>query len=133
MAALRVAAMRESLEHLGRFDPERARRRLLDRFDAGCTRHVRTAQGRVGFVVLRERPDGHWLLDHLYIHPDAQGAGLGAAVLAALFAEADARQRDLHVGALRDSRSNHFYARHGFTLVEQQAWDNLYVRRAAAA
>ena len=33
LASLRIAAMRESLERVGRFDPERARERLRATFD----------------------------------------------------------------------------------------------------
>ena len=33
LASLRVAAMRESLERIGRFDPQRARQRFLATFE----------------------------------------------------------------------------------------------------
>jgi hypothetical protein len=51
-------------------------------------------------------------------------------VLAHVFAEADARALSLRVGALRESDSNRFYTRHGFTLVEQGEFDNHYLRAA---
>lgn len=40
LANLRVAAMRPSLERLGRFDPQRAKDRLLANFVPECTRHL---------------------------------------------------------------------------------------------
>ena len=123
--------MRESLERLGRFDPQRARDRFLSAFDPAFTRHVLLDGRRVGFVVVRPQDDG-WLLDHLYVAPAAQGRGVGAAVMAQVLAEADARGLPMRVGALRGSDANRFYARHGFELVEQGEWDNFYRRPAPA-
>jgi len=39
----------------------------------------------------------------------------------------------MRVGALRDSDSNRFYARHGFQLVERGEFDNYYVRSSQNA
>jgi len=127
LAELRVGAMQESLEALGRFDPERARARFLDGFDPTNTRAVVSGGRRVGFVVVRP-VESHLLLDHLYIELPSQGLGYGSAVLKAIFAEADAKNMDLRVGALKGSRSNDFYVRHGFNLVTSAEWDNYYVR-----
>ena len=69
---------------------------------------MRETQERIGFVVVRH----------------------GAVVLGVRFAEADAEAAFMRVGALRDSDSNRFYARHDFELVEQAEWDNYYVRNA---
>lgn len=68
------------------------------------------------------------LLDRLYVHPLHQGRGIGAAVLAQVVVEADAAGVPVRVGALRESASNRFYARHGFVEVEQGEFDNYYVR-----
>ena len=128
LADLRVLAMRESLEKVGRFDAHRARQRLLADFSAGSTRHIICQGQRVGFVVVKPKADG-LLLDHFYLHPDFQGRGIGAATLAILFAEADAQGKILHVGALRESAANRFYLRHGFVLFEQAQYDNYYRRQ----
>lgn len=130
LAELRVAAMRESLLRVGRFDPQRARQRLLDGFVAAHTWHVGWAGERVGCVVLRREAD-HLRLAHLYIHPQHQGRGVGAAVLAWVFAEAEAAGLPVRVGALRESDSNRFYARHGFVRVAQTEFDNEYLRAPA--
>jgi GNAT superfamily N-acetyltransferase len=130
LAELRVLAMRESLERVGRFDPARARSRFLSTFSAEATRHIEVAGVRVGFLIVVAEPD-HLLLEHLYIHPERQGAGIGSAVLRRLFAEVDDQRTELRVGALRESDSNRFYMRHGFELVERAEWDNYYVRRAS--
>jgi len=130
LADLRVEAMRESLERVGRFDPQRARSRFLDGFAPADTLHILEQGVRVGFCVVRLEPDGAWCLQHLYIRPGHQGLGVGAAVLTRLLARADEEGRAVRVGALKESASNRFYARHGFVLVEQSEFDNHYLRPA---
>lgn len=129
LVQLRIEAMRESLEHVGRFDPQRARDRFLSGFVPESTHHIEWNGRRMGFFVVKPVEAG-LLLDHLYIHPNHQSRGLGAAVLAHVFAQADARNLAVRVGALRESRSNGFYLRHGFVPVEQGEFDNYYVRPA---
>ena len=123
----RIAAMRESLERIGRFDPVRARERFLAGFSALDTEHIVSGGKRVGFVVLKRASDG-LLLDHLYIHPTQQRLGIGTWVLQRIFSRADEQGDVVRVGALKGSDSNGFYARHGFDLVEVAEWDNYYVR-----
>ena len=131
LVALRIAAMRPSLEQLGRFDPQRARARFLAHFTPACTQHLVVPGQRVGVLVLRR--DGEYLLlDHLYVHPDHQGQGIGAAVLAEVFRQAKTQGLPVKVTALRGSRSNDFYQRHGFGLVEESEWDLVYVRNPRA-
>lgn len=132
LVAIRIAAMRDSLERVGRFDPQRARERFLDGFDPRHTWAITVAGERAGFFALKSIAQG-LLLDHLYVLPAHQGRGIGAAVLAHVFRQADASQADVRVGALVGSASNRFYAAHGFVLVEQGEFDNYYVRRAAQA
>lgn len=132
LAAIRVEAMRESLERVGRFDSQRARDRFLSTFSPAHTRHVLLSGKKVGFLVVKPE-EGGLLLEHLYVRPGHQGRGIGAAVLAEVFAEADRAGCSVRVGALRESDSNRFYARHGFALVEQAEFDNYYVRYATNA
>jgi ribosomal protein S18 acetylase RimI-like enzyme len=129
LAALRVEAMRPSLERAGRFDADRARARFLDSFSPSHTREILADGLRVGFFVLRHR-DGGLLLDHLCIRPSHQGLGIGAAVLRTVFAEADAQRLDVRVGALKQSEANRFYLRHGFVPESRAEHDNYYVRKA---
>ena len=129
LVAIRIAAMRESLERLGRFDPQRARDRFLASFEPAQTRHVLADRERVGLVVVRDQGDG-LLLDHLYLLPRVQGRGIGAAVLADVLARADASRLPVRVAALRGSAANRFYQSHGFEQVQQDEWDNLYRRPA---
>lgn len=127
LVAIRIEAMRESLERIGRFDPVRARERFREGFCAEFTRHIEVSGRRVGFAVVKPDYEG-WLLDHLYIRPNAQGAGIGSVVLRHIFMEADVAGMTLRVGALRESASNRFYTRHGFQLVKSSEFDNYYVR-----
>lgn len=127
LLALRIDAMRESLQRIGRFDPARARERFRAGFSASHTRHIRLDKQGVGFVVMKPEQD-RVLLDHLYIHPDFHNRGIGSAVLAEVFKQADALSLPIHVCALRESAANRFYRRHGFSLSAEEEWDLYYIR-----
>jgi GNAT superfamily N-acetyltransferase len=131
LVALRIEAMRESLERLGRFDPVRARERFVVGFEPSATRHIVVGGERVGFVVVKVGPTA-LLLDHLYLRPSAQGRGLGSAVLREVLADADQRGLAIDVGALRGSAANPFYVGHGFQQVGESAWDVHYRREPPA-
>lgn len=131
LAAIRVEAMRESLERLGRFDPVRAWERLRSGFAPEHTRHIEIRGERVGFVVVKPHAD-HLLLDHLYIRPGHQGAGIGSQVLRLALAQAAALGLAVKVCALKHSDANRFYQRHGFALIAQEDFDNHYLRQADA-
>lgn len=129
LLALRIEAMRESLERLGRFDPQRARSRLRSTFRPEHTWSIEQDGQRIGFYALR--PDGDGLrLDHLYIRPAAQGAGLGGQVMRMILQEADRQGLPVRLGALRGSDSNRFYRRHGFVQTGESEWDIDYLRPA---
>ena len=129
LVAIRIATMRESLERIGRFDLARARDRFLDSYVPEYTQHIEWKGVRIGLVVVKPQGLKLWL-DHLYIQRDHQGLGIGAAVLAQVFARADAAGQSLHLRSLRDSDSNRFYLRHGFELLGQGEFDSYYVRVA---
>jgi GNAT superfamily N-acetyltransferase len=133
LLSLRMAAMRESLQRLGRFDPQRARERLSRAFEPAHTRHILLGAERVGFVVLLPVPAAapdHLVLDHLYIAPQAQGQGVGSWVMAQVLAEADRLGLSVRVTALKLSDANRFYQRHGFELQHTSEWDQHYLRPA---
>ena len=130
LATLRVEAMRESLERVGRFNETRARDRLLASFDAQVTRWVVQEKERLGFFVLKPI-EGGLLLDHLYVRPNAQKRGIGRAIIAQCAAEADAARAPIFVGTLRESEANAFYQRHGFVKTHETEWDVYYLRRPA--
>jgi MFS superfamily sulfate permease-like transporter len=81
LVALRIAAMRASLEHVGRFDPERARERLRKSFYPEHSEFIVIDGQRVGFYTFRPADDG-FHLDHLYVHPtNKTDAGNGSKAI----------------------------------------------------
>lgn len=127
LADIRAVAMRESLEGIGRFNPQRARDRFLSSFIPSFTRIIFISEEKVGFIVVK--PDGpSLLLDHLYIEPEHQSFGIGQIVLDEIFKEADKLNLSVRVGALKESDSNNFYKRNGFVLIEESDFDNYYIR-----
>ncbi|MDC7716779.1 GNAT family N-acetyltransferase [Vogesella sp. DC21W] len=130
LLVLRLAAMRPSLEAIGRFDPERARARLAASFQPADTRWIVRAGQRIGFLARRQLADCHYL-DHLYVQPGLQGQGVGGAVLQQVQAEAAAAGLPLCLGALRGSAANLFYLRHGFVPTHEEEWDIYYRWQAA--
>jgi N-acetylglutamate synthase-like GNAT family acetyltransferase len=128
LVTLRIAAMRESLEGIGRFDPQRARERFLAGFQPEHTQWILCDGQIAGFLVVKPEADA-LLLDHLYIHPAFQNRSLGASALHTVFARTDAEDLPIRVGALRDSDSNRFYQHHGFVQCDETEWDIHYLRQ----
>lgn len=127
LAALRIAAMRDSLQRVGRFDPQRARERLRNSFHPEHSQFIVFDGARIGFYTLRPANDA-FHLDHFYIDPSCQSRGIGSCVLRRLLSIADVRRMPVHLGALRDSPSNRFYQRHGFVPTREEEWDVYYTR-----
>lgn len=127
LAELRIAAMRPSLERVGRFNPERARERLRNSFHPEHTEFVNFDGHRSGFYTFRPTSDA-FHLDHLYIAPSCQSQGIGSYVIRYLLARSDALHLPVHLGALRDSASNRFYKRHGFIQTAEDDFDIYYAR-----
>ncbi|MFG6469188.1 GNAT family N-acetyltransferase [Roseateles sp. BYS87W] len=121
MLALRIEALRESLERLGRFNPDVARARLRAQFRPEWMRHLVRDGERVGYFTVEPR-EGELRLQHLYLTPAAQGQGIGAWVMD----HVKARGLPISLAALRESRANDFYRRHGFRVVEEQELDIEY-------
>jgi GNAT superfamily N-acetyltransferase len=132
LVAIRIEAMRESLERVGRFDAVRARERFLSSFQPLDTRFILLNDEVAGFVVIKSEAE-YLILDHLYIRPVFQRQGIGVFVLQELFARAVAENKSVRVGALKGSESNQFYVRHGFKLVESAEFDNYYVWNHSAS
>ncbi|MEH6443117.1 MAG: GNAT family N-acetyltransferase [Oceanospirillaceae bacterium] len=125
LVALRIRAMRPSLEVLGRFDAVRARERFVKNFNAPYTYKIVTNQQLLGFYVLLEKRDHLWV-DHLYIDTPHQGGGIGAQIIKELQQQAQQKQLPLRLGALKESPANNFYIKQGFKQIEIQEWDNIY-------
>lgn len=127
LLALRLRAMRESLEQIGRYDEQRARERLAASFDPAHTWHIVVAGQRVGFLVLK-RLSHAMRLDHLYIDPAHQRRGIGSAVLRQVCEDADAQLLPVELCALKGSAANRLYLHNGFVQTGEGEWDNDYQR-----
>ncbi|MBE1205527.1 GNAT family N-acetyltransferase [Aminobacter carboxidus] len=124
---IRLLAMRDSLERIGRFDPERARRRFGDGFRPEHTRLILGGGQLIGCVAFGPH-DGAILLEHFYLVPKAQGHGIGAAVLRQLLDEADAAGLAVRLDVLRGSDAKRLYDRHGFVETRSDELD-IYMER----
>lgn len=110
LISIRIAAMKESLENVGRFDPERARERFANKFTADKTTLVLQDDEIIGFYVLLERENYLWL-DHLYIDPATQGGGVGSSVMNKIIKISRSKKLPLKLCALKESKANNFYSR----------------------
>lgn len=126
---LRIRVMREHLERLGRYDPERARQRFRNGFQPEHMRLIEVEGSFAGCVTLKPRGD-HLEIEHFYVEPGRQGHGLGAEVIGRLFAEADAANLPIRLGVLKQSPAIRFYERHGFMRTHEDEWDVYYERAA---
>ncbi|MEY2687652.1 MAG: hypothetical protein RL375_1850 [Pseudomonadota bacterium] len=127
LLALRLRAMHDSLERIGRYDEQRARKRLADTFDPAHTHHIVVGGERVGFLVLKVTPHA-MRLNHFYVDPTRQRRGIGHRVMQWICSEADRQQVPVELMALKHSPANRFYLRHGFVAVGEGEWDIDYVR-----
>ena len=122
LVALRIVALRESLERVGRFTRERARARFIASFRPEHTRLIRVGPALAGCVAFGPREEA-WEIEHFYLDPAFQGAGLGGAVMTALLAEADAAGHAVALTVLEMSDANRFYARFGFAETGREGVD----------
>ncbi len=127
LVAIRVAAMKESLENIGRFDPERARKRFAETFAPDKITKIIRGADTIGFYMLSPKEDHLWL-DHFYIKPEFQGCGTGSKVMTRIIKQARELSLPLKLCALKESKANNFYKNHGFTVTHSEEWDNYYIR-----
>ncbi|KQN52419.1 GCN5 family acetyltransferase [Serratia sp. Leaf50] len=125
LAEIRAAAMRPSLEALGRYDAQRVRKRFLDTYVPADTFKILHQGALAGLYVIRDKGD-HLYLDHLYILLKYQNLRLGKAVVEYITRKAQFRQLPLRLGALRGSPANAFYIKHGFIQTHEDEFDIYY-------
>jgi len=119
---IRMRAMHESLQRLGRFDMERGRRRFQETFRPEHTRLIIAGEALLGCVALGPHHGALWL-EHFYIVPEATGRGVGSQVMTILMAEADAAGSRVRLDVVRESDAKRFYERHGFSETHCDALD----------
>ncbi|WP_422739721.1 GNAT family N-acetyltransferase [Micromonospora sp. WMMD729] len=132
VAELRSVVLRPDLERLGRYDEQRVRQRLRDGFSPAHTWLIEVGGAFAGCVSLRPGEDAHWL-EHFYLAPDVQGAGVGAAVLRALLDRCDRDGVRVRLNVLSGSPARRLYERHGFTLASEDPVDVFMVREPTPA
>lgn len=127
LVELRIEAMRESLEAIGRFNRARSVERFRYSFDLANTKKIYLESGFVGFYAMTQNED-YLYLDHLYIDPGHQSLGIGSAVMELLIGISVRKNLPIRLGALKGSRSNEFYGRFGFVVTSEDEWDVYYER-----
>lgn len=128
LVELRIDAMKESLEAIGRLDRERSIERFRSSFTPETTKTIRNEKELVGFIAVSEKED-HFYLDHLYIDPKFQSLGIGTLVIKELVGTSEKRKLPIRLGALKSSKSNEFYIRHGFEVTQEDEFDIYYERK----
>jgi len=127
LLALRIEVMREHLERVFRYKPERARRIFREHFDEPGLRLILVDGERAGCVGFRTG-DGEIKIDSFYLGHRFQNRGLGAVILKALLAEADSLRLPVRLEVLRGSPAARFYERHGFVKLGEDDVEAEYER-----
>ena len=127
LLALRVDVMREHLERVFRYDPERACRYFREAFDEPGMRLILVGGERAGCVGFRIGGD-EIKLDSFYLERHLHNSGLGTTILKVLLAEADALGLPVRLEVLNGSKADRFYLRHGFVKLSQDEIEGEYER-----
>ncbi len=127
LLAIRIDVMREHLERVFRYEPERARRFFRAAFDEPGMRLILVGDQRAGCVAFRPG-DEAVQLDSFYLARRFQNHGLGAVILKELLAEADALGKPVRLGVLAGSKADRFYLRHGFVKLREDEIEGYYER-----
>lgn len=117
--------MRAHLERVGRFDPARRRARMRAAFDPAAFRLIEREGRFLGCVAVVDHST-HREIHSFYLEPEAQGRGLGCAVLNAILAEHP--DRPVHLEVLKGSPAARFYERAGFRQTGETEFDLLLER-----
>ncbi len=111
---LNHAAYRDVVtRQFGRWNEADQDLRFADKWEQGGFRIVRLAGEPVGAVWTTVEPDDLFIND-LQVLPARQGAGIGAAVVERVIAEADALGQPVRLQVLRANRARALYERLGF-------------------
>jgi GNAT superfamily N-acetyltransferase len=127
LLAIRIDVMREHLERVGRFAPERARQIFREHFDEPGLRLILVDGRRAGCVGFRSEADG-LKIDSFYLARRYHNSGLGTDILRVLLAEADAARLTVRLEVLTGSKADRFYLRHGFVKIREDEIEAEYER-----
>ena len=126
LVELRAVVLRDDLERLGRFDPAYVRQRMRNAFAPEHTGIIQLDGADAGSITVRPEADARWI-EHFYLAPQAQGLGVGGALLARVLGSEDPRPFRLNV--LTGSAAQRLYERHGFTVDTEDEVDVFMTRR----
>lgn len=129
IAELRADVLESDLRRLGRYDPDRVRRRFCDAFNPDCTQVIVIDDDDAGSITVRETADSTWI-EHFYVGRAHQGRGIGGAVLRTILSASDSRPFRLNV--LQGSSARWLYDNCGFIVEREDAVDIYMVRHSAA-
>jgi GNAT superfamily N-acetyltransferase len=129
LLALRIDVMREHLERVFRYSPERARQYFREAFDEPGMRLIMIGDERAGCVGFRAGAT-EFKMDSFYLDRRHHNSGLGTAILKVLLAEADAQGLPVRLEVLHGSPVRRFYERHGFVKVQEDDIEAEYERAA---
>ncbi|MGD9880589.1 MAG: GNAT family N-acetyltransferase [Reyranella sp.] len=124
---IRIEVMREHLERVFRYEPERARRVFREAFDEPGLRLIRLGEERIGCVGFRVGPS-EIKLDSFYLAKRLHNSGLGTRILKTLLAEADTIGLPVRLEVLHGSPADRFYLRHGFVKIGEDDIEAEYER-----
>ncbi|WP_421994812.1 GNAT family N-acetyltransferase [Reyranella sp.] len=129
LLAIRIEVMREHLEHVFRYEPERARRIFREAFDRPGLRLIMVDGVRAGCVGFRVG-DREIRIDSFYLAGCLHNRGLGGTILDVLLGEADALGLPVTLDVLTGSPAGRFYERRGFVKVREDQIEGRYERPA---
>ena len=127
LLAIRIDVMREHLERVFRYRPERARRVFRESFDEPGMRLILLGEERIGCVGFRIG-ESEIKLDSFYLEKRLHNSGLGTEILKVLLAEADALALPVRLEVLHGSPADRFYLRHGFVKIGEDDIEAEYER-----
>ena len=129
---LRIAAMRESLERLGIFNLDNARKRFQGQFDPQYMQHICVDEGagegpqRAGLLTVIPEQGGRLKLQHLYLLPVWHNRRIGDWVMQQVQDRARRDGRAVWLEVLNYSDAIRFYERYGFVHIGGDPIDLLY-------
>ena len=119
--AVKKAAFREYVEQIWGWDDTYQRDLHNRRFGSQDIRIIQFHGTDVGFLSTSVEPDT-FKVDQLYILPEHQGKGIGAACMKRIIDDATLEQKSVTLQVLKiNTRATAFYQRLGFTTVDESA------------
>ncbi len=119
--AVKKAAFREYVEQIWDWDDTYQKELHNRRFASQDLRIIQFNATDVGFLSTSSTPD-RLKVDQIYILPEYQGRGIGAACMRDIIDDANQEQKPVTLQVLKiNTRATAFYQRLGFTIVDENS------------